>query len=344
MPLESATYISDLNTANPAHTDAVSQADSHLRLIKQVLKGTFPSVAGAVAATDTALSTAGTAFGTAGTFSLPAASSAAQTLNIKTYSTGASFDLGGTNFLSWNSTSSTFTAYGGLTATGAITTPKSVNATDYLLSGASILHALVPSGGVIMWSGAATNIPLGWQLCDGTNNAPDLRDRFIVGAGRSYSVGTTGGAASSSTDSQGAHSHTGSTGPGGAYSTTLTSDSQGSHAHGGATQGHSLGIDEMPAHAHQQAMSSQATVATGSGTSVNFELINGISATAGGPYTASTGGGNSHSHPIGSDGAHTHSIPVNAPAHTHGISTDGAHTHSVATLPPYYALCFIMKS
>lgn len=46
-----------------------------------------------------------------------------------------------------------------------------------------------------MWSCAFTAIPTGWILCDGTNNTPDLRDRFIVGAGNGYAVGSTGGEA-----------------------------------------------------------------------------------------------------------------------------------------------------
>lgn len=51
----------------------------------------------------------------------------------------------------------------------------------------------VPKGGVIMWSGAADAIPAGWALCDGNNGTPDLRNRFLVGAGGSYAVGATGG-------------------------------------------------------------------------------------------------------------------------------------------------------
>ena len=43
-----------------------------------------------------------------------------------------------------------------------------------------------------MWSG--TTVPTGWSLCNGSNGTPDLRDRFIVGAGNSYGVGATGGA------------------------------------------------------------------------------------------------------------------------------------------------------
>ena len=40
----------------------------------------------------------------------------------------------------------------------------------------------VPIGGIIMWSGTVASIPADWQLCDGTNGTPDLRDKFIVGA------------------------------------------------------------------------------------------------------------------------------------------------------------------
>ena len=54
-----------------------------------------------------------------------------------------------------------------------------------------------PVGGIIMWSGSTTAIPSGWALCNGvTANGvavPDLRDRFIVGAGNSYNPGYTGG-------------------------------------------------------------------------------------------------------------------------------------------------------
>jgi len=37
----------------------------------------------------------------------------------------------------------------------------------------------VPIGGIIMYSGLFSAIPTGWQLCDGTNGAPQLTDRFI---------------------------------------------------------------------------------------------------------------------------------------------------------------------
>ena len=78
--------------------------------------------------------------------------------------------------------------------------------------------APVPKGGIILWSGAIVDVPTGWALCDGSNSTPDLRDRFIVGAGSTYASGSTGG------------------------STT--------HDHGGTTNPHILTIDQIPYHSH----------------------------------------------------------------------------------------------
>jgi len=63
----------------------------------------------------------------------------------------------------------------------------------------------VPSGGIILWSGSTASIPTGWFLCNGSNSTPDLRSRFLVGAGSTYAVGATGGSADAITVS---HSHT----------------------------------------------------------------------------------------------------------------------------------------
>jgi len=54
------------------------------------------------------------------------------------------------------------------------------------------------SGGIILWSGAVVNIPSGYVICDGNNGTPDLRNRFIVGAGDTYAVAASGGAADQS--------------------------------------------------------------------------------------------------------------------------------------------------
>jgi microcystin-dependent protein len=50
MPLETATYLHDLVVANPAHTDGLSQADSHMRLLKSTLQNTFPNFTSAALA------------------------------------------------------------------------------------------------------------------------------------------------------------------------------------------------------------------------------------------------------------------------------------------------------
>ena len=55
MGLESGTYISDLNSSNPAAGDPVNEGDDHIRLIKSTVKATFPSVSGAVSSTHTEL-------------------------------------------------------------------------------------------------------------------------------------------------------------------------------------------------------------------------------------------------------------------------------------------------
>ena len=49
------------------------------------------------------------------------------------------------------------------------------------------------SGMILLWSGSTGSIPSGFVLCNGSNSTPDLRDRFVVGAGNSYAVGNTGG-------------------------------------------------------------------------------------------------------------------------------------------------------
>ena len=49
------------------------------------------------------------------------------------------------------------------------------------------------TGMIILWYGNTGNIPGGFVLCDGQNSTPDLRDRFIIGAGNNFSAGSTGG-------------------------------------------------------------------------------------------------------------------------------------------------------
>ncbi|MFA7087374.1 MAG: hypothetical protein WC145_11975 [Aliarcobacter sp.] len=61
---------------------------------------------------------------------------------------------------------------------------------------AQIEAEAVPRGTIAIWSGSQASIPAGWVLCNGVNSTPDLRDKFVVGAGDSYAKGATGGYAS----------------------------------------------------------------------------------------------------------------------------------------------------
>jgi microcystin-dependent protein len=84
--------------------------------------------------------------------------------------------------------------------------------------------AAIPSGVILMWSGAIANIPAGWALCDGNNGTPNLLDRFIVSVPNAgTNPGATGGANTYNlTESQlPPHSHTGSG----------TTSADGTHTH-----------------------------------------------------------------------------------------------------------------
>src|SRR4029077_18771968 len=60
MRLESATFINDLVASNPLGSDFKNPGDNHLRLIKQVLKNTFPGLAKAISFPSSVASQTGT--------------------------------------------------------------------------------------------------------------------------------------------------------------------------------------------------------------------------------------------------------------------------------------------
>ena len=100
--------------------------------------------------------------------------------------------------------------------------------------------AAFPVGGIIMWSGSVASIPSGWALCNGSNGTPDLRNRFVVGAGSTYAVDATGGSADAIVVS---HTHTATvTDPGHLHKwgsppvTTRAAGSQGQYDSVGDTQ------------------------------------------------------------------------------------------------------------
>ena len=132
----------------------------------------------------------------------------------------------------------------------------------------------IPAGGIFLWSGSIGSIPAGYVLCNGSNSTPDLRDRFIVGAGSTYAVNATGGSADAVVVS---HSHA-VTDPG--------------HVHGGIYT--KVGSQD-------QAGSNIYSLMAGSSSNTN-SAVTGVS--------------------------------INSA----GVSGTNAN------LPPYYALCYIMKT
>jgi hypothetical protein len=78
-------------------------------------------------------------------------------------------------------------------------------ATTAFVQAAIAAANLVPSGTIVLWSGSVASIPTGWVLCNGSNGTPDLRNRFVVGAGSTYAVAATGGSADAIVVS---HNHT----------------------------------------------------------------------------------------------------------------------------------------
>ena len=140
---------------------------------------------------------------------------------------------------------------------------------------------VIPSGVIMLWSGAADAIPANYVLCDGANSTPDLRNRFVVGAGSTYAVGATGGSADAIVVD---HTHTG------------TTNTTGSHAHSASTW-------------------------SPTADNVHSGFGAGKSPQKG---TKSTNSAGNHSHTLNVD------------------STGSSGTN--ANLPPYYALCYIMKT
>jgi len=166
-----------------------------------------------------------------------------------------------------------------LTGTPLTPTASAGTSTTQIASTAFVSTAVAsvfPSGGIIIWSGSSASIPSGWVLCNGSNSTPDLRDRFVVGAGSTYAVGNTGGSANAIVVS---HTHT----------ATVTD----------------------PGHSHSYASSTfNCNQNTG-------QVQAGVTAT-------------------GTTASNTTGISV-------GISTTGS-SGTNANLPPYYALCYIMKT
>eukprot|EP01084_Bolivina_argentea_P286510 491500_1 len=138
------------------------------------------------------------------------------------------------------------------------------------------LYDMLPNNIVIIWHGLISEIPPGWNICDGTNGTPDLRDKFIIGGGNLHSLGDVGGSTNttlsinqlpthyhdinnvSSTIHTGHIHDTGnfsvSTQSGHTHTFSSTSTTSGSHQHGCSTSTSSAG-----SHAHTCSASTTST-------------------------------------------------------------------------------------
>jgi hypothetical protein len=254
----------------------------------------------------------------------------------------------------------------------------SATSTIYIDGGGVVI---VPVGGIILWSGSVASIPTGWQICDGTNGTPDLRDRFVVGAGSSYAVGATGG----STTKDVSHTH----GPG-----TLATDTEANHSHTSGTlatdsdnHSHTSGTLSTDSDGHSHTMPGLSVVIgneashthdpgtfnpTGSTVGAGLDNLDGsatwlTSRSHTHTITGTSGTGSSHTHTITGDTYthdHTHNVTTGSTAadsHSHTVNSgstgaDGGHSHTVNSgvtgsggsatqdiLPPYYALAYIQR-
>ena len=215
----------------------------------------------------------------------------------------------------------------------------------------------IPSGIICMWSGESTAIPSGWHLCDGTQNTPDLRDRFIVGAGSTYGVGTTGGEATHklTTNEMPSHNH-GFTGTSHNHSGSLnnaTAASNGNHTHSVSSSGGGGYVAIGPVLMVGSQGSPDITI-LGTGSDMDPRKTASLTGDTY-LYTIQNNaeyarldvqGSSSDSINIQSGGAHTHSVTgsvtVNSATAGGTIGNTGS-GQAHENRPPYYALCFIMK-
>ncbi|MGB8020741.1 MAG: hypothetical protein WCF04_05890 [Candidatus Nanopelagicales bacterium] len=204
---------------------------------------------------------------------------------------------------------------------------------------ATVAASAVPIGAIIAYGGVGA--PTNWWICDGSlhgspaleavlgsPNAPDLRDRFVVGAGNTYARGDTGGAAA----------------------VTLTAAQSGLPAHA-----HTASAAAEAAHTH--AVNPPSTTTSSDSHSHTLSVRDGVSTSGDGPYVDTTpdpGGAartltdsgtntDTHSHTVdvasftsGAGSSHGHVVTVNA-------ATAAAATASHENRPPYYALVYIIK-
>lgn len=236
-----------------------------------------------------------------------------------------------------------FTVGGNLTVDGTSTLTGNITLTGNVTFGGTT--NILPTGVITLWSGAIAAIPSGWYLCNGSNGTPDLRDRFVVGAGTTYAVGATGGSASTTLAEANLPAHTHS------ISSSGTTAASGDHTHtfSGTSSGQSVSHTHTatvtdPGHTHTTGGNNTSGATAGNWlSSLNSLGSNSVS-------TAVTGISVSNGN-ASVDHTHTYSGTTSAVSatHTHTFSfsgTSGSTGSATAftNLPPYYALAYIMKA
>ena len=183
---------------------------------------------------------------------------------------------------------------------------NTLTATNFAGNGANLTGIVgVPSGCILLWSGAENVIPSGFVLCDGTNSIPDLRDRFVVGAGSGYSPGNSGG------------------------NSSVT-----------------LSTSQLPSHNHSVSVSGTTSTKSLTGDITKISECYNVAGAATGVFTKK-GTGNS---PVTGSSSNSPTAGVDFDAsHDHTFSASGTSGNegsgsAIENRPPYYALCYIMKT
>ena len=178
---------------------------------------------------------------------------------------------------------------------------------------------VVPIGGIIIWYGSEASIPSGWSICNGSTvggyATPDLRNRFVLGAGTgdgAQTPGSTGGYEDAIVVS---HDHT-------------SSSTGTAHTHSGST-------NSTGAHNHAFKASNRAGDEAGwSNTSKGF-----IGDLDGAVFTQAA-----DTNKIYDNSNHSHTVTINSGgSHTHTINSEGV-SGTDRNMPPYYCLCYIMRT
>jgi hypothetical protein len=204
----------------------------------------------------------------------------------------------------------------------SVATTANASTSNTAIASTAFVHAVVPRGVIWMWNSTAATIPYGFQLCDGTNGTPDLRDRFIVGAGTTYNFGDTGGATSVTLtlDTMPAHSH---------YGNTISATT----ANGGAHSHIATSTVTDPGHRHSY---TPPSVPTGGYTFPGYP-IEGYAGAGAGTSTGSATTGITVATTVTANAGHTHTTTLSGNTAVHGSGQPHENR------PPYYALCYIQK-